>query len=102
MRFNVNWKKYFKIGTPIALYYTEKYDDKFIKQCVDKILDAKQKNKSSITLIQFKDGKTVATLHQSEYDIALDLMFNFCVHYQFYEICSIIKHKKLNVMSNVM
>lgn len=90
MKRNVNWRKYFNKESAVVKYYVEQYGDKFLHQCIVDIKDAKAKRKNSIDLIKFKDPDIVSTVHQTEYDEVLNSIFNLCIYYEFYELCSIL------------
>jgi hypothetical protein len=102
MRLNVNWRKYFDVTSPITIYYTEHYNEQFLKQCFNKIVDAKRNNKKQIDLIQFKDNRTVSTIQSSEYDEVVSAILTVSIHYQFYELCSLITDNSSTVTNMVM
>jgi hypothetical protein len=84
----VGWKKYFNSSNPIIDKYLSKYGLEFIEQTFRKIQRAHTTKKPYILLIKFRDSDAVSILHQNEYKSALEMMLQFCIRIEYYELCS--------------
>lgn len=84
----VGWKKYFNSTNPIIDKYLSKYGLEFIEQTFQKIKRAHTTKKPFTLLIKFRDSDVVSILHQNEYKRALEILLQFCIKIEYYELCS--------------
>ncbi len=88
---NLYWQKYLKFGYhSLISEYMDMYGVDIYKEVVDRIKEAKQRNRTGIPLLKLGRDK-MCYVHKSEYDDILDECMKFFLHKEEYLECARIR-----------